>query len=184
MGAIEMSMDLDFTKGMAGARPALPEPAVLPQSEIGALRPELGGNFIYYVRAGLPRVAALTDAPILVVEDDPDTRRLVEKVLTLQGFAVRGAADSREFQEAIRRPPLPQLVLLDVELPRISGFKLLTALRQHPQTSAIPVVMVTARTANKDLLYGLSLGADGYLSKPFTVDGLRSMIDRVLPRRA
>jgi len=183
MGAIEMSMDLDFTKGMKAASPALPEPAVLPESEIGASRPELGGNCIFYVRAGVSRPAA-PDVPILVVEDDPDTRRLLEKVLTLQGFAVRGAADSREFQQAIRRPPLPQLILLDVELPRISGFKLLTALRQHPQTSAIPIVMVTARTQNKDLLYGLSLGADGYLSKPFTVEALRSMIDRVLPRRA
>jgi len=183
MGAIEMSMDLDFTKGVRAANPTLPDAAALPPSEIGASRPELGGNCIFYVRAGVARPAS-ADAPILVVEDDPDTRRLLEKVLALQGFAVRGAADSREFQEAIRRPPLPQLILLDVELPRISGFKLLTALRQHPQTSAIPVVMVTARTANKDLLYGLSLGADGYLSKPFTVDGLRSMIDRVLPRRA
>lgn len=179
-----MLTDLDFTKPPLEAGAAVPESLLRPQSEIGSLRPEMGGNFIYYVRARAAQAATAPNAPILVVEDDPDTQRLLEKVLTMQGFAVRTAADSRQFQDAMRHKPLPCLVLLDVELPRISGFKLLTALRQHPQTSAIPVVMVTARTANKDLLYGLSLGADGYLSKPFTVDTLHSMIAKILPGHA
>lgn len=182
MAANSPLMDLDFTKPLAqaAAAPALGEHAPDPQSEIGGRRTDIAGNFIYYVRSGAPRAAASADAPILIVEDDEDTRHLLDKVLRLQGFPVRAAADSREFQQELRKPPLPCLILLDVELPRVSGFKLLTVLRQHPQTSGIPVVLVTARSANKDLLYGLSLGADGYLSKPFTVESLCSLVQKVL----
>ena len=176
MAANSVPMDLDFTKPPAAAG----EPAPAPQSEIGGRRVDMAGNFIYYVRSGAARAASAANAPILVVEDDEDTRRLLDKVLTLQGFPVRAVADSREFQQELRRPPLPRLILLDVELPRVSGFKLLTVLRQHPQTSGIPVVLVTARSENKDLLYGLSLGADGYLSKPFTVESLCTMVQKVL----
>ena len=73
-----------------------------------------------------------------------------------------------------------QRLQLDVELPQVSGFKILSVLRHHPQTSAIPLVMLTARTEQKDLLQALSLGADAYLSKPVTVAALRSMVDRML----
>jgi len=93
---------------------------------------------------------------------------------------VRSAADAGEMQQVLRKPPLPRLILLDVELPRVSGFRILELLRKHPQTSAIAVIMVTSCAASDDILQGLSLGADGYLFKPVTVRTLRAVVDKVL----
>lgn len=172
--------DLDFTQ-MLRARPA---PVQEPDGRIGRLGPGHAGNVICYARSGVASSAASADAPIVVVEDDDITRQLLAKALSTHGYAVQTAADSRQLQALIRKPPLPRLVLLDVELPQVNGFKILSVLRQHPQTSAIPLVMLTARSENKDLLHALSLGADGYLSKPVTVAALRSMVDRLLRKAA
>jgi DNA-binding response OmpR family regulator len=67
-----------------------------------------------------------------------------------------------------------------VGLPRISGFDILSHLRQQPKTSDIPVILVTARTGDKDVIRGLSLGAEGYLSKPVSVKALQTVIRTVL----
>jgi two-component system phosphate regulon response regulator PhoB len=179
MAAIEALNDLDFTKpanlaATAAAHAASSSGALSGKGSAGT------GNSIRYVRRRAVRMPRAQNAPVLVVEDDEDTRRLLQRILEKQGLAVRAAAESGAFQAALRQSPLPCLILLDVELPGISGFKLLTALRRHPQTRDIPVVLVTARTESKDLLCGLSLGADGYLSKPFTVAALRTMVEEVL----
>jgi len=168
--------DLDFTKAGRSAD----NTPVAPDTAIG----RGNGNYISYARRAAGRPAATPDAPVLVVDDDEDLLRLLERVLTLEGFTVRTAADGMQFAQALRKRPLPRLVLLDVELPKINGFRLLSLLRQHPQTAAIPVIMVTARTENKDLMQGLSLGADGYLSKPLSVAALRAVIEKVMPRPA
>lgn len=165
MAANEALNDLDFTRPATAAQPA---------------KPPAGANSIRFVSRRVRSWPRTQNAPVLVVEDDEDTRRLLKKILDNQGYAVREAAESQAFQAALRQLPLPCLILLDVELPGINGFKLLTALRRHPRTRDIPVVLVTARTESKDLLCGLSLGADGYLSKPFTVEALRSMVGEVL----
>ena len=173
--------DLDFTQ-MMRARPPAPAAAAQSDAEIGRLREGHAGNFICYARAGAVARPATADAPIVVVEDDATTRQLLGKALVSLGYPVRGAADGAQFQQLLRKPPLPRLILLDVELPQVNGFKILAVLRQHPQTSAIPLVMLTARSENKDLLHALSLGADGYLSKPVSVAALRAVIDRLLRR--
>jgi CheY-like chemotaxis protein len=202
MSAVDLT-DLDFTQVLrarapapapAAAAAAAPASAPAPakaaevtlrgEFEIGRLREGQPGNFISYARAGLPSAPVTNDAPIVLVEDDDITRQLLAKALATHGYPVRCAADSRQFQALMRTPPLPRLILLDVELPQVSGFKILAVLRQHPQTSAIPLVMLTARTESKDLLHALSLGADGYLSKPVTVATLRLTVDRLLRRVA
>jgi CheY-like chemotaxis protein len=189
MSAVDLT-DLDFTQVLrarapapapAAAAAAAPASAPAPakaaevtlrgEFEIGRLREGQPGNFISYARAGLPSAPVTNDAPIVLVEDDDITRQLLAKALATHGYPVRCAADSRQFQALMRTPPLPRLILLDV-------------LRQHPQTSAIPLVMLTARTESKDLLHALSLGADGYLSKPVTVATLRLTVDRLLRRVA
>jgi CheY-like chemotaxis protein len=181
MGAPDLLIDLDFTS--LAALPAVrPENVIGPDTEIGASRAANGGNFISYARAAAPRPAVSPDAPVMVVEDDEDTRRLLERVLKLQGLPVRTAADSRELLLALRKPPLPRLMLLDVELPRVNGFKILALLRQQPQTADLPVVMVTAHAETKHILQAMSLGADGYLSKPVKVATLRAMVARILAR--
>lgn len=182
MGAPENLLDLDFTKFVPQAK-AADEGEVRPETQIGDYTPAQPGNLVFYARPGKPRAAA-PDAPVLVVEDDEVTRRVLVRVLTARGLPVRTAADSKELQQILRLPPLPRLILLDVGLPRISGFRILGLLRQHPQTSAIPIVMVTASSENKDIAQGLALGADGYLSKPLTAATLHSAIDRILTRAA
>ena len=179
MGAPDLLIDLDFTQ--VAALPAVRrESVLLPDTEIGAGVP--GGNYVFLTRNATPRAPASPDSPVLVVEDDADTRRLLERVVKLENLPVRAASDSREFALAIRQPPLPRLVLLDLELPRVNGFKILQLLRQQPQTSAVPVVMVTAHTETKHILQAMALGADGYLSKPVTVATLRAALARLLPR--
>jgi CheY-like chemotaxis protein len=180
----EELFDLDFTRRAPDPVAPTRETALQVDAEIGSLRPGQAGNFVCYARAGGSRAQAAPDAPIIVVEDDEVTRKVLERALTLSGYPVRVAADSREFLQLMKKPPLPRLILLDVELPHVSGFKILSLLRQHPQTSAIPLVMLTGRSENKDLLHALSLGADGYLSKPVTLATLRSTLDRLLRRAA
>jgi CheY-like chemotaxis protein len=149
-------------------------------TDIGAQRPGKGANSIVYVRGNAKRAEAAPDAPVLVVEDDEVVRQLIGRILQMDGYPVRSAADNDQFIQALRQRPMPRLILLDVELPRINGFRILNFLRQEPQTSAIPVIMVTARSENKDLLQGLSLGADGFLSKPVSVEALRTAVAKVL----
>ena len=172
-------IDLDFTVPPRPSAPA-PEVAAPSDGEIGAVRPGHAGNFVQYLVAKPRRAAAAPDSPVIIVEDDEITRRVLQRALSLSGYTVRTSADSREFLQVLRKPPLPRLVLLDVELPQVSGYKLLTLLRQHPQTTGIPVVLLTGRSESKDLLHGLSLGADGYLSKPVKLDTLRGVLDRLL----
>ena len=162
--------DLDFTQAAPAAAASLPAAPAWP-----------AGNFIAFAKGGAPRrTPAPETAPVLVVEDDESMRALLEKFLVSQGFSVRLAADIDQFKQAMRPAPLPRLVLLDIELPRVSGLKILAALRQHPQTAGVPVVMVTGRSTSKDLTQALSLGADGYVTKPVSAEILRSVIDRVL----
>ena len=174
--------DLDFTRPPAASAQAAPRRAPGEDKRIGVPVPGAAGNLICYARRLPGRPAAATKTPVVVVEDDQGSRALLEAVVSSLGFPVRAVADAKEFLETLRQPPLPQLILLDVELPRVSGFKLLSVLREHPQTSEIPVILVTGRSDNKDLLQGMSLGAAGYLSKPVAVATLRSMIDLFIRR--
>ncbi len=172
--------DLDFTKPPIPERKAAQEPVARPDLEIGSLRAGQAGNFVCFLAAKPRRVAAGADAPVMVVEDDDVTRRVLERALTLQGYPAVASAHGRAYLQTLKKPPLPRLVLLDVELPEVNGFKLLTLLRQHPQTAGIPVVLLTGRSESQDLLHGLSLGADGYLSKPVRLDTLRAMLEKLL----
>ena len=181
----EDNLDLDFTKvfkvpAALQAQPVPPAavpcapPAAAPLPAVTA-----PGNLVCYARArGIRELNP--DAPVLIVEDHEPSRRMMMALLERKGFPVRGASDSRECAHQLRKPPLPRLILLDVGLPRVSGFQILSHLRQHPQSATIPVVMVTASVSDKDLMRGLSLGVEGYLSKPISVKALQSIIDTVL----
>jgi CheY-like chemotaxis protein len=173
-------VDLDFTKPPTAERKSAQEPAARAELEIGSVSVGQPGNLVCFLAASARRVTAAADAPIMLVEDDDATRRVLERALALRGHPVVASAHGREFLKALKKPPLPRLVLLDVELPEVSGFKLLTLLRQHPQTAGIPVVLLTGRSESKDLLHGLSLGADGYLSKPVKLETLRAMLVKLL----
>ncbi len=113
---------------------------------------------------------------VLIVDDDFVTRKLMERLLTNDGYRVRLAGNRAEFIAALRTPPLPALVLLDVIMSDMDGFSALSSLRRHEAGKNIAVILVTARAAPEDVERAFLLGADGYLSKPLTVRAFRGTL--------
>lgn len=116
---------------------------------------------------------------VLVVDDEPHVVRLVEINLTQLGIEVKGASDGEECLARVAELK-PDLVILDVMMPRLDGFETLSRLRADPATAEIPVIMLTARAQDDDTFEGYGRGAQWYLTKPFAPDELRSTVRRVL----
>lgn len=117
---------------------------------------------------------------VLIVEDEPALSANMRKFLELEGFVPRVAADRDEVAAELRKPPLPDLILLDVMLAGASGFDILQRLRGHPTLKQIPVIMVTVMSARKDVIRALAADANGYITKPFKQDVLMKSIKAVL----
>lgn len=117
---------------------------------------------------------------VLVIEDEQYLANMLKHVLANEGFDVRIAKNREEIVAAFRRPPRPDLVLLDVMLPDADGFEVLLKIRQHPELQAVPVVMLTAKATREAVLKGLAGGADGYITKPFEIDVLVKAVNVVL----
>lgn len=112
------------------------------------------------------------DAPlVLVADDDPDIRELVALRLARAGYRVETARDGLEaFDRGVEL--VPDLVVLDVSMPGQDGFETSRRLREDPRTSHVPVVFLTARTRDEDVLTGYARGGDGYVTKPFEPEEL------------
>jgi two-component system phosphate regulon response regulator PhoB len=119
---------------------------------------------------------------ILVVDDEPEAVELVEFNLRQAGFDVVTAADGAEALKRARAL-LPNLIVLDLMLPEVDGLEVCKMLRRDPLTAAVPIVMVTARAAEIDRVLGLELGADDYITKPFSPRELTLRIKKILQRR-
>lgn len=102
---------------------------------------------------------------VLVIEDEPEMRRNIHRLLELEGFRALAAANGREGLECIRRHR-PDLVLCDVMMPELDGHGVLSAIRQDPALRATPFIFLTARGERSDQREGMNLGADDYLAKP------------------
>ena len=118
---------------------------------------------------------------ILIVEDEADIRELLRFNLEREGFTVHEAADGTQGL-ALARQYTPDLVILDVMLPGVDGFEVCRRLGSQSETSHIPVLMLTARGEEVDRVVGLSLGADDYVVKPFSVRELMLRVKAVLRR--
>lgn len=118
---------------------------------------------------------------IVIIEDDADICELLQYNLEREGFSVTVARDGRGGLEAVRRR-LPALVLLDLMLPGLSGLDVCKQLRAQASTRAIPVVMLTAKGEEGDIVVGLEMGADDYVTKPFGVKELVARVRAVLRR--
>lgn len=126
-------------------------------------------------------IASNSHASILVVEDEQDLQELLEYNLGRDGFNVRCASTGEEGLKAIRMDP-PDLVLLDLMLPGIGGLEICRVLRADPQTQAIPIVMLTAKGEEADIVIGLEMGAADYIVKPFSPRVLLARLKAVLRR--
>lgn len=114
----------------------------------------------------------------LVVDDSAVIRELIAVNLQLEGFEVTMAGDGETALE-LARATLPDVITLDVMMPRLSGFETVVRLRQDERTAAIPVVMVTGRAQAADLERGAEVGVEAYLTKPFEPDALVEVVRRL-----
>lgn len=118
-------------------------------------------------------------ASILIVEDDPDIQDMLNYSLLPEGYTLYSAMTVRDGWDIIEKKPV-DLVLLDWMLPDNSGIDLLHRIRKYH--SALPVIMITAKAEEEDRILGLDVGADDYITKPFSVRELKSRIHAVLRR--
>jgi CheY-like chemotaxis protein len=117
---------------------------------------------------------------VCIVEDDPDQLALADLRVSMAGYQVRVARSGAEFVNLIRSYAPPDIVLLDVMLPDGNGFDILARIRSHPKLALLPVVMLTAESRAEDIKRGLAIGADAYVTKPYSksivVDTIRAVL--------
>lgn len=188
-GLIELakpSADVDFVDFFGVEGQASPEKAKLAEARraaaaTAALLKERG----YFVSIARRPEAKPSEPPksnptVLCVDDEPLTIKMLKHVLEGEGFDVRTAMNRQETLEQLRRPPIPDLVLLDVMLPDTDGFQILERFRQHPALRRLPVIMLTSSATRGAVLKGLLGGANGYVTKPFELPVLVKAVHAVL----
>ncbi|HYX27251.1 MAG TPA: winged helix-turn-helix domain-containing protein [Pyrinomonadaceae bacterium] len=121
--------------------------------------------------------------PILIVEDDPDIAESLRFNLERDGLiTVTAATGEQGLAEALNRENPPVLIMLDLMLPGISGIELCRRLRRDSQTRRTPIIMLTAKSSESDRIAGLDIGADDYITKPFSVKEVLARVRAVLRR--
>ncbi|HUJ88034.1 MAG TPA: response regulator [Burkholderiales bacterium] len=184
----ESGADLDFTDHFTSSRPS--GPRVLPQdaerlkraaAEAGTAL-ERSGLFLARGRIANrpPTKRAPAQTTVLIVEDDPDQLALADLRVSMAGYKVRVARTAAELLTELRTQQAPDIMLLDVMLPDGDGFDILGKIRSHRKLALLPVVMLTAKTEREDIERGLALGADAYVTKPYSKSVLVDAIRQVL----
>jgi len=140
------------------------------------------GSFLSDERiANLPPLGKTrAETIVLLVEDDPDQAALAEMRLTSAGYQVHSVDRAKALSRYLRQQARPDMLLLDVMLPDGNGFDILAQLRGRPEFSTLPIVLLTAKAELVDIRNGLALGADGYITKPYSKVQLAEVIGRVL----
>ena len=119
---------------------------------------------------------------ILVIEDQLEVRQNLEDILLLENYDVVTAVDGEQGLDLARKV-LPDLILCDVMMPKLSGFEVLSSLRQDPQLATIPFILLTAKADHAAVREGMTLGADDYLTKPFSLDDLLQAVNTRLTQQ-
>lgn len=125
--------------------------------------------------------ASASPLSIFVVEDDGNILQVLKFMLQRQGYHVVHASDGRAARAHIEAAEPPALVLLDVMLPYVDGFEIVNIIRSHPLWASVPVVMLTAKTMEQDIVRALDAGANDYVLKPFQPNELLARLRRFLP---
>lgn len=118
---------------------------------------------------------------ILVVDDEPTIVRLMEFILARQGHEMQVAVNGEEALEKIRAHA-PDLVLLDIMMPRIDGYEVARAVRADPATAGLPIIMLSAKAQEEDIRKGVEIGVDEYITKPFSPEHLVHVVAGYLSR--
>jgi len=176
---------LDFTYFFSRPSPAPDETQrtrAAREAANGASELQHAGFYVSIARRATTAAAVRKDTlpSVLIVEDEPQVAKFVRKLLEIEGFEPRIAATREEIVAELKRDPLPDLVLLDVVMPEVSGFQVLERMKAHPMLRTLPVIMLTAQANVDGVMRGLAGGADGYITKPFEMDVLMKGIRAVL----
>lgn len=133
-------------------------------------------------KAGAERLAngSTRKVPLLLLEDEEDVVMILQFFLEREGFAVTVARDGREAEKMIRETRPPEIVIMDIMLPYVDGFQLITQLRGLDAWREVPVLMLTAKAEERDIVRGLNAGANDYMVKPFKTKELLARIRRLL----
>jgi DNA-binding response OmpR family regulator len=123
---------------------------------------------------------SVEEMPILVVEDDPNILRQIEFNLKSHGYTVVTATSGADAMRVMFRQR-PSLLITDIMMPEMDGYELVAALRRDHALSDLPVIMLTARTSEDDMVLGYTSGTDLYLTKPFDPAELVAFVERILP---
>lgn len=118
---------------------------------------------------------------ILIVEDDPNIRNLVKLYLEKEGYRVVTAVDGVEALAQVKSER-PQLMILDWMLPKLDGLEVCKRVRANAETALLPIIMITAKAEESDMVIGLELGADDYITKPFSPKALAARVKAVFRR--
>lgn len=118
----------------------------------------------------------------LIAEDDEQLAYILRFILEREGFEVQAAPDGRTAKELIATLQPPAIVILDVMLPHVDGYELLAQVRAKANWKGVPVIMLTARSQEQDIVRGLEAGANDYMVKPFKPEELRARIRRLLKK--
>ena len=108
---------------------------------------------------------------VLVVDDEPALLRLMEFVLARQGFRLLTATNGVDALNLVREQK-PDLIVLDIMMPRLDGFQVAEAIRANPTTAHMPIIMLSAKAQEADIERGIAVGVDTYITKPFSPDSL------------
>lgn len=175
--------DLDFTGNFKLPQLIAEDRAQL-ASDTRAAGSALSRQGVYLAAERLQHRPASAKAPaeivVLIVEDDADQLALARVRVQMAGFAARTAISASALQEELANHGPPDLLLLDILLPDGDGFDILAGLRNHPVHALMPVVMLTVKDDPMDIQRGLSLGADGYVTKPYSKKLLEDVLCQVL----
>ena len=194
-GALEMEKDDVFNQTVEQVRQALKRDQ--PQTEERQLKTtarlvamesdatsraiDENGFFAFPSRAATaPGSSKAGDFLVLIVEDDPLQAHMTQTIVSQEGYRTDIAADGDELLVHLHAARKPDLILMDVELPGGDGFNFLDKIRKHPHYEKTRVIMLTGRSERADIARGIMLGANGYVTKPFRPELLRSAIRQTL----
>jgi two-component system cell cycle response regulator DivK len=125
----------------------------------------------------------MSDAPvILYIEDNPDNRMLVYRILSADGFVVHGVPDGPSSLEFVQRQ-IPDLILMDINLPKIDGYTMTARLKEIEELAEVPIIALTANVMKGDREKTIAAGCDGYIQKPVNVDRLADQVWSFLAKK-
>ncbi len=117
---------------------------------------------------------------ILVIEDDPSVRLLLQKSLAAKGYEVHAVEDGLEGLKRLEEGTPPDLIIVDIMMPRLDGMTFVKAIKRHGETRPIPVIFLTAKNDPKSMIEGINVGARFYITKPFQFDELLAKVKKAI----